>query len=270
MNLLSRLQRSVALLLCFLLSPLPLLSQQTATQAGDVSALVPAATRNGATASLRDSVLWNDTLKTDHNGRMRVALRDGSNLSLGSESELKVVQHDPVSQQTTLQMLFGRVRAQVVKITQPGGKFEVNTPHASLGVIGTDFYVEVAADRTIVIVYSGLVLVTALGAAAATAGAAAAQGVQVTPGHMVQVTNNGVGPLQTAPKPVVQDSMTQTLVGNTASNVATTAATTSSHVLRSVLIGLAAAGASVGAGIAIANSTKGPSTPPKPPSIPPQ
>src|SRR6266852_9147931 len=126
MNHLSRLERSVALLLCFLLSPLPLLCQQTAAQqAGDLSALVPAATRNGTTANLRDSVFWNDTLKTDKSGRARVALRDGSNLSLGSESELRVVQHDPVSQQTTLQMLFGRVRAQVVKITQPGGKFEV-------------------------------------------------------------------------------------------------------------------------------------------------
>src|SRR5690349_14408869 len=123
MNLLSRLQCSIALLLCFLLSPLPLLCQQSAPQqAGDLSALVPAASRNGATANLRDSVFWNDTLKTDKSGRLRVALRDGSNLSLGSDSELKVVQHDPVSQQTTLQMLFGRIRSQVVKITQPGGK----------------------------------------------------------------------------------------------------------------------------------------------------
>src|SRR5438477_11305799 len=178
------LQRSLAALLVFLLSPASLLCQQTGNpQAGDVANLDPAASRNGATTRLKDLVYWNDHLKTDPRGRMRVALRDGSSLSLGSDSELVVVQHDPTSQQTSLQLLLGRIREKVVKLTQPNSKFETNTPHASLGVIGTDFYVEVTPDATTVVVYSGIVRVTPLLAAGAANVGSQAQSVSVAAGQ---------------------------------------------------------------------------------------
>ncbi|MGH9532237.1 MAG: FecR domain-containing protein, partial [Terriglobales bacterium] len=53
----------------------------------------------------------------------------------------------------------GRLRNRVVKLTKPGAKYEVKTPHAVIGVIGTDFYVFVDELRTVVIVYSGKVVV---------------------------------------------------------------------------------------------------------------
>ena len=71
-----------------------------------------------------------------------------------------MVQHDAASQQTSLEMDFGKVRSKVVKITQPNGKFEIKTPNAVIGVVGTDFYVGYDADRTTVICYRGKVMVT--------------------------------------------------------------------------------------------------------------
>jgi hypothetical protein len=240
------LRRALALVLCFLMSPLPGVCQQ-AQQAGDLSNLNPAATRNGAEAHLKDAILWNDILRTDHNGRVRVALKDGSSLSLGSDSELKVVQHDAASQQTTLQILLGRVRAQVVRLTTPNSKFEVNTPHATLGVIGTDFHVEVTDTQTNVIVYSGIVRVTRLQTSSGDNSNVApgqSQSVTLTAGQMVSVTSAGIGVVSVAPNVLIQGSISNTLV-NGPGSAASSAVVTATHTLRNVLIvaGVAAAGA---------------------------
>jgi hypothetical protein len=45
-------------------------------------------------------------------------------------------------------------------MTHPGGKYEVKTPNAVIGVIGTDFYVAYANNRTTVICYEGQLVVT--------------------------------------------------------------------------------------------------------------
>jgi len=131
--------------------------------AGQINALIPAATRNAKPTKVKDDLQWNDLLKTEKSGRLRAGLADGSILSLGSNSELKVVQHDATSQQTSLEMNFGKVRSKVVKITQPNGKFEMKTPNAVIGVVGTDFYVGYEANRTTVICYTGQVMVTPAG-----------------------------------------------------------------------------------------------------------
>jgi hypothetical protein len=86
-------------------------------------------------------------------------------LSLGSNSSLRVVQHDAASQQTSLEMDAGKLRSKVVKITQPNGKFEVHTPNAVIGVVGTDFFVQYDNNRTTIVCYSGLVKVTPQGGA---------------------------------------------------------------------------------------------------------
>src|SRR5450755_3178425 len=133
--------------------------------AGEVKALIPAASKNAQPVKVKDSLAWNDLLKTDAGGRLRAGLTDGSILSLGSNSELKVVQHDTVSQQTSIEMNYGKLRNQVVKITKPDGKYEVKTPNAVIGVIGTDFYVGYDNNQTTVICYVGSVSVTAIGTA---------------------------------------------------------------------------------------------------------
>lgn len=131
--------------------------------AGEVKALIPGALRNAQPVKAKDGLQWNDLLKTDAQGRLRAGLTAGSILSLGSNSELQVVQHDAVSQQTSLVVNYGKLRNQVVKITQPGGKYEVKTPNAVIGVTGTDFYVSYENNRTTVICYKGTVEVTPTG-----------------------------------------------------------------------------------------------------------
>ena len=128
--------------------------------AGQVKALIPDASRNAQPVNVKDSLAWNDLLQTGVQGRLRASLTDGSILSLGSNSQLKVVQHDAASQQTSIEMNYGKLRNQVVKFTAPDGKYEVRTPNAVAGVIGTDFYVGYSNKQTTVICYAGKVAVT--------------------------------------------------------------------------------------------------------------
>ena len=164
-------------------------------------------------------------------------------------------------------MLLGRVRAQVVKLTTPNSKFEVNTPHATLGVIGTDFHVEVTGTQTNVIVYSGIVKVTKLRPSTESNTNPAPgqpETVTLTAGQTVTVTAAGIGVVTVAPNALIQISITNTLVKGAAVKGATTAAVAGSHVLRNVLIGLGVAGAAGAvAGIVAAKkgSGSGPSIP---------
>src|SRR5271154_4063593 len=119
-------RRLISGFLCLLISPIPVLCEPSASAqpAGQVRALIPTATKNTKPTKVNDDLQWNDLLNTGPKGRVRAGLTDGSILSLGSSSELRVVQHDATSQQTSLEMNLGKVRSKVVKITQPGGKFE--------------------------------------------------------------------------------------------------------------------------------------------------
>jgi len=160
----------LSVLLSLLLSATPMLaaptdSQTAAQNAGEVKALIPDAWRNSQPTKVKDGLQWNDLLQTSDHGRLRAGLTDGSILSLGSNGALKVVQHDALSQQTSMDLSYGKLRSQVVKITQPNGKYEVRTPNAVVGVIGTDFFVRYENGLTTVICYVGQVSVTPLASA---------------------------------------------------------------------------------------------------------
>jgi ferric-dicitrate binding protein FerR (iron transport regulator) len=208
------LRRSTAILVCFLISPLaqvaqPLPQPQPAPQgtqkAGQIQALIPAATRNAQPTKVQDEIDWNDLLKTAHSGRVRAGLTDGSILSVGSDSELRVVQHDATSQQTSLELSYGKVRNQVTTITKSGGKYELKTPNAVIGVIGTDFVAEYKGNKTTVYCIKGKVSVTPLGKIVKNTGTqgSASNSVTLTDGQMVIVTNAvptaGLQPSNTPP-----------------------------------------------------------------------
>ena len=116
-------------------------------KAGKITALLPTAhlvRGAGKKAVTTDAVkgedlIWQDLVKTDKGGRARITLNDQSILSLGSQAELRIVKHDARAQQTALEMTYGRIRAQVSSITRDGGSFQLRTPTAVAGVIGTDF-----------------------------------------------------------------------------------------------------------------------------------
>jgi len=110
-------------------------------------------------AQRKAPIYWQDLVRTDRGGRVRVGLLDGSILNVGSESSLRVIQHDPGTQQTQLELNYGRVRATAVRIARPGGEFAVRTPVAVAGVVGTGFSVLAGADFSLIFCSVGTVRV---------------------------------------------------------------------------------------------------------------
>jgi hypothetical protein len=135
------------------------------TKAGSVTALLPTAhlsrTVNSKDvtkdAAKGDDVLWQDTIRTEKGGRARITLTDQSILSVGSQAELKVIKHDAKTQQTQLELTYGKIRAEVTTVTKDGGGFEVKTPTAVAGVIGTVFGMDSSPVETSFLCMSGLV-----------------------------------------------------------------------------------------------------------------
>ena len=99
----------LSILLSVLMAATPLFAAPADQTAGEVKALIPAASRNAQSVKVKDSLAWNDLLQTDAQGRLRAGLTDGSILSLGSNSELKVGQHDSTSQQTAVEWNDGKL-----------------------------------------------------------------------------------------------------------------------------------------------------------------
>jgi hypothetical protein len=260
----------IASVLCLLLSPLPAFcaAPDAAQHAGQINGLIPQVQRNGAPTKLKDDVEWNDLLHTEHSGRVRAGLGDGSIISLGSDSEIRVVQHDSASQRTELELGFGKMRNQAVKITRPGGKYEVRTPLAVIGVIGTDFYVAHENNRTTVICYKGQVSVTPLGNAKVTKRSEESEkkkkdvylGILLNPGEMVEI---GVDSLPDQLKPTATPPTVQRAsIEDTSLPDDTVHTAQTSHKKRNILIltGLAVAGTITG--VAISQQNPGPPLPP--------
>src|ERR1700676_2854038 len=125
--------------------------------------------------------------------RARVSLNDGSLLNLGSNSALRVLQHDAQAQQTSLDLAVGRMRGQVVKLSRPGAKFEIRTPAGVAGLVGTDFYLLATPDYTELIVFEGVVRFTSI---------ANGQAVTTPAGMKLRISQDGAiaGPLVASPE----------------------------------------------------------------------
>lgn len=137
---------TAAILFGFALAFSPRLSSQAPQRAGEVSRLIPAVNIDRGdqrlVAEAQAPVFWRDVVATQRLARARIALEDGSILNVGSNSSLRIIQHDAQAQQTELQLNFGRVRAKVAHLAHPGAKFEIHTPVATAGVVGTDFFLQ--------------------------------------------------------------------------------------------------------------------------------
>ncbi len=157
-------------------------------RAGEVSRVIPQVGIQRAsqtiTASMKTAVMWQDLVNTQAGARARIALDDGSILNVGSESSLRVVKHDSGAQQTELELTYGKLRSQAVKIARPGGKYEVRTPAGVAGVVGTDFFTSFLNRIMQVIVFEGIVRVCNL----------AGQCVEVGAGQMTTVREGDSGP----------------------------------------------------------------------------
>jgi FecR protein len=155
-----------ALLTCVLLAiPADVAAQAgQATQpqhAGKLTAVLPVVNvirgPQQTPASTAEAIYWGDVINTGHLARARVALDDGSVLSVGSDSNLTVTKHDGGAQQTELDLNYGRVRAKAVKQVKPNANFQIRTPTGVAGVVGTDFALDSEGDTTRIVVYEGRV-----------------------------------------------------------------------------------------------------------------
>jgi len=137
--------------------------QSPSQRAGEIARLIPAVTITRGASSLsgaeKTAVDWQDILNTQSGGRARVALDDGSLLNVGSDSVLQVVKHDAAAQQTALELVSGKMRAQAKKLSLPGARFEVKTASGVAGVVGTDFYIDYDEKQMTVVVFEGKVTV---------------------------------------------------------------------------------------------------------------
>src|SRR5580658_7257971 len=137
----------------------PDVSAQMGQRAGQISRAIPeVAIARGAQnlpAVVKTLVDWGDVVKTGDGGRARVALDDGSVLNVGSSSSLTVTQHNAASQQTQIELTYGRMRSQVVKQSKPNAKFEVHTAVGVAGVVGTDLAPSYMNHQFQLVVYDG-------------------------------------------------------------------------------------------------------------------
>jgi hypothetical protein len=137
----------------------PDMPAQVGQKAGQIARAIPeVAIARGAQqlpANVKTLVDWGDVVRTGDGGRARVALDDGSVLNVGSSSSLTVTQHNAASQQTQIELTYGRVRSQVIKQSKPNAKFEVHTAVGVAGVVGTDFFLGYMNGLFQIIVYEG-------------------------------------------------------------------------------------------------------------------
>lgn len=94
-------------------------------------------------------------------GKAKIALADGTIVSIGEYTEVRVAAYarEGGETQTRLRMVAGVLRLLVAKIT-PAGRFEVETETAIAAVRGTDWVVDANADVTSVAVLAGVVAVS--------------------------------------------------------------------------------------------------------------
>jgi len=133
------------------------------SEAGHITALLPQdhvlRETQTLTAAKDMPLLWRDVVKTESGGRVRIELSDGSILNLGSDAQLRILPYDARHKQTTLELLYGRLLADVVHIAKRKGKLYVRTPIAVAGVVGTRFGVQANPDSADVLCREGAVRV---------------------------------------------------------------------------------------------------------------
>jgi len=112
-------------------------------------------------ASVGAKVYLNDRIITSKDGYARMRMRDDSILRIAPTSELAVTTQliGPEHNNTTIDLLKGKLRAIVVHKLVAGDSYEVKTDVAVAGVRGTDFEV-IAGRGTVVRCYTGVVAIT--------------------------------------------------------------------------------------------------------------
>lgn len=146
MNIRRPIYSGIALCVSLLLAVPAEVAAQGAQPAGKITTVLPIVNvvrgPQQIPANTSQDVYWGDVINTGHLARARIALTDGSILSVGSDSNLTIAKHDAAGQQTDLELNYGQVRARAVKLVKPDAHFRVRTPVGVAGVVGTEMIVE--------------------------------------------------------------------------------------------------------------------------------
>lgn len=185
--------------------------QAGAEAAGKVDAAIPAEVVDrqasaGLPLNVNDPVYWQDLVRTEKTGRVRIELTGGSFLNVGARSQMRIVRHETESQQTELELKLGSLRGQIMKLTKPGASFQIKTQTAVIGVVGTDLIVIATAKSTRVICLDGAVQVTSL--VPAVAGSAILHANETT----LVLANQPPGVVASASPKTMQTEISQTNV----------------------------------------------------------
>jgi hypothetical protein len=103
---------------------------------------------------LSETLYERDVVETARKARARLRLVEGSVINLGPRTRFTFLTVSETTQQAGLELHFGRVRAEVSRRTRRGGRFEINTRTAVLGVIGTTVFAAAFPDETPVAILS--------------------------------------------------------------------------------------------------------------------
>ncbi|MGH9712201.1 MAG: FecR family protein [Candidatus Acidiferrales bacterium] len=135
----------IALLTCVMLAIPADLAADVGQVAGKITTVLPIVNvvrgPQQTPANTSEEVFWGDVINTGHLARARIALTDGSILSVGSDTNLTIAKHDAANQQTDLDLNYGQIRARASKLVKPDAHFKVRTPVGVAGVVGTEMIV---------------------------------------------------------------------------------------------------------------------------------
>ncbi|HEV2177952.1 MAG TPA: FecR domain-containing protein [Terriglobia bacterium] len=126
----------------------------TVSTAGRVTQLYPeetvehAGSRLAVPLRLNELVSQGDGIRTSAGGRVRMQLLDGSFAALGGGTSMRLIRHDPDTQQTQIELQYGRVRAEATRPAQPQSSFEVRTVTAVVKGSATTFVVDAGTKIT--------------------------------------------------------------------------------------------------------------------------
>ncbi len=138
---------------------------QNLPAAGGVTALAgtAVAVRDAAedALALNDPIFANDILETGPSGKLRVTFRDNTELTLGPDADVVIDEfvYAPERKAANAALRFvagtARVVAGAIEDTGGQGAFSITTPVATIGIRGTDFFVELDGDHLQVALFSG-------------------------------------------------------------------------------------------------------------------
>lgn len=157
-------------LLCALACATPVRATEVAGTVSFVIGVASVAAADAAPRQLRggDAIDVGQTLVTGPNGHIHLKMQDGAFVSVRPQSRFKIEQYHydaqaPANNRIKFVLEEGIARS----ITGRGGaaarsNYRLNTPLAAIGIRGTDFVVQAAADATRVTVQSGAISFTPL------------------------------------------------------------------------------------------------------------